>query len=485
MSIALDPGSDEPLYRQVRQAIEQAVAEGQFRDNPLPSSRALAAELGLSRTTINLAYQELVSEGFIYAEPRSGFRINRELISRLERRRHAEPIPPGIPHHEVDWELHLRNAKSSLPEISKDIAWWNYQFPFIYGQVAPSMFPTAAWNRAIREAMTFPHIQFCLRDSESEDDPMLVEQLCRSILPQRGIKARPENVLITLGTQHGLFLTSRVLDCSGRKAVLENPGYPDAGHILERAGARVAPVAIDESGLITKSLPNDALIIYTTPSHQFPTNVGLAVARRAELIEYATLNDAFIVEDDYDSEFRYVGRPAPALRGQGGQRVIYLGSFSKFLAPGLRLGYVVAEPDAIAAMRIDRRYSVRHPPGHIQRTLALLIASGDYHRTLRRNRSILRDKWRAMAAGIRRELGWTFSQTSGGTSVWVQLPQGLSSVALAAVAADHGVLVEPGTAFFMTPGHHDSHLRLGFSAIPLSRIDEGLRRLAHIARTLS
>lgn len=485
MSFMLDESSPLPLYRQVRTAIEKAVADGQYRNLPLPSSRALAAELGISRTTVNLAYQELVAEGFVYAQPRSGFRVNAELVAQL-----AERSPGNWPHpvstgSAVDWDHELRQSGGTFPEIAKDLRWSEYRYPFVYGQVSTSMFPATAWNRALRDAMDTPNAQFCLRDAGSDDDPLLIDQLCRSVLTQRGIKARREQVLITLGTQHGLFLASRVLARPADTVIVENPGYPDAATIFERAGTRVVPVPVDGSGLMTARLPRDARIIYVTPSHQFPTNTSLTIARRVQLAEHCTQGNAFIIEDDYDSEFRYVGRPAPALRSQAGPRVIYLGSFSKFLAPGLRLGYVVAEPEVIAQMRIDRRYSVRHPPGHIQRAMALLIASGDYHRALRRNRSALREKWRAATTGVRQTLGWKSDVPTGGTSLWLKLPSGIDSDTLTSAAARHSIFIESGSTFFLSEPRCNDYIRLGFAAIPLNRIDAGLKRLGEVARALT
>lgn len=266
--------------------------------------------------------------------------------------------------------------------------------------------------------------------------------------------------------------------------VVENPGYPDAAHIFRREGARIAPVPVDGSGLVMPDMPNDARLIYTTPSHQFPTNVSLSVARRGQLFDYCTAVGAFVIEDDYDSEFRYVGRPAPALRSTDDPRVVYLGSFSKFLAPGLRLGYVVAAPEVIAAMRLDRRYSLRHAPGHIQRAMALLIASGDYHRSLRRNRSVLRRKWRVITSSVRAHLGWSFGTPTGGASLWVRLPDRIDADRLTAAAAALGIFVESGSTYFLDRSPTGQYIRLGFAAIPEARLDPGIRALRQVAHSL-
>lgn len=483
MPFLLDPNSEEPLYRQLRAAIEHAVSDGQFRDSTLPSSRALAIELGISRTTVNLAFQELVASGFLYSEPRSGFRVNSELLSFLREHESVELTELSRNRSVDNWTAQLNDPSShTLPSISKDPGWHEYPFPFVYGQVAVENFPTSAWMRALRTAMDPAHVIYSLQDAGSEDDPLLVQQLCQSVLPQRGIQARSDEILITNGTQNGLFLAAAALIRAGDRVVVENPGYPDANHIFERAGAELVPVHVDSSGLDVHAIPPAIRILSVTPSHQFPTNATLSVARRRVLLDLAREMDAFVIEDDYDSEFRYIGQPTPALKALGSDRVVYLGSFSKFLAPGLRLGYIVAAPELIALLRQARRYSSRHPPGQIQRALALLIESGDYHRALRRYRSSLKVKWKHMSVGIKRELNWEFEVPTGGTSMWLPVPDGLDSDSLSMSAAKTGVLLESGTTFFLDNPAPHSHIRLGYAAIPTNRIDAGLRQLAKVIK---
>ncbi|WP_026356968.1 PLP-dependent aminotransferase family protein [Mycobacterium sp. 141] len=485
MPFLLDPSSSIPLYRQLRYAIEDAVAAGEYHASALPSSRALSAELGISRTTVNLAFQELVAEGFIYSAPRSGYRVNRELIAAMQQRAANRQLDPSICSDNADWAGQLVPRHDiGIPEIDYDPAWENYPYPFIYGQVPTESFPVGPWMQALRTALQSPHAEYSLRDAGSTDDPMLVDQLCRSVLPQRGIRADPKQVLITIGAQHGLQLTASALIRPRDAAAVENPGYPDAWHILHRAGADLIPVGIDAAGMMVHSIPDRARIVSITPSHQYPTNVSLGIARRRYLLDRAAETDSFLLEDDYDSEFRYVGRPMPALRSAPGERVVYVASFSKFLAPGVRMGYVVAAAPLIERLRSDRRYSVRHPPGQIQRALALLIESGAYHRALRRHRIQLREKWRHMIAGIRQELGWDFVPPTGGTSLWLKLPPGLDSDQLTAEAARSGVLIESGSTFFVGTARTTSYIRLGYATIPLDKIREGLKVLGAAANRL-
>lgn len=483
MTIILPQDSGEPLYRQVKSALESAVLNGQFTHASLPSSRALALELGLSRNTINLAYQEMVAEGLIVSEERVGYRAN---VSMLK----AEPEIENEVENEsdtgaagsVDWSRRLRpRADANVSEIQKDYDWHAYPYPFIYGQVASSDFPITAWNRALRTSMEFPHVNMSLRDGGSEDDPMLVEQLRRSVLVARGIRAAPEEVLITLGAQNGLFLACRALLGPGDEVAVENPGYPDAVHIVAGMGATPRPVGVDAEGIRVMDIPDTAKVISVTPSHQFPTNVSLSNERRTALLDLARQNNALILEDDYDAELRYVGRPAPALRAADRERIVYVGSFSKMLAPGLRIGYVVAAPELIERMRHDRRYSVRHPPGQVQRALALMISSGDYQRAQRKQRAGFKAKWALMASTLSHILGDEFIPPTGGTSMWVPLPDGVVADRIVAEAARQGVLIESGAASF-AEGHPDrqSYIRIGYSAIPIESIVPGLRVLSRV-----
>lgn len=477
-SIILPQDSSEPLYRQVRQALERAIASGQYLDMPLPSSRALASELGISRNTINLAFQEMVAEGLIVSEERVGYRANRSMVQPEP----SQSAPVEQQPLSVNWAHRLQpRIHSALPEIRKDYDWHAYPYPFICGQVASWAFPITAWNRALRSAMEYPHVNISLRDSGSADDPLLIEQLRTAVLPSRGIRAEPEEVLITLGAQNGLFLAARSLVQADGTTVIESPGYPDVAHILAAAGAELQAVEVDEEGIDVDQIPANASLISVTPSHQFPTNAQLSQSRRQRLLDHARFHDSLILEDDYDSELRYIGRAAPALRASDRDRVIYIGSFSKFLAPGLRIGYVVAAPELIERMRHERRYSVRHPPGQIQRALALMIASGDYQRVLRRYRLSLKDKWSVMNEALRMIIGNKFQAPTGGTSMWVPLPDGVQADQVVRQAAKRGVLVESGSPSFVE-GHPDKQrfLRIGYAAIPMESIVPGLRELSKV-----
>lgn len=477
--ISVDPHSSEPVYRQLRQAIEHQILNGgQNPQHPLPSSRELARELGLSRNTINAAYQELQAEGFIEPRARRGFFVNTEMLTRSASD-HESANKCDDP---VDWSRHLgARLDAEMPEITKVRDWDRYPYPFVAGQLDVSDFPRLAWARALREALDPPHLHYSLRDGVDEDDPLLVEMLCRHVLPSRGIQARPEEVLVTSGSQQGLDLLAHTLVKPGQIVGVEDPGYADARHTFVRAGAGLRPLQVDDSGMVPPEDWGGIKLLYLTPSHHSPTNVTLSGGRRQQILAGARAADALIIEDDYDSEFRYGGKPTPALKAlPHSERVIYLGSFTKFLAPGLRLGYLVGDAALVSELRNQRRYRLRHISGHLQRAMGLLIDSGQYRRTIRRRRTHLRRKWNVLAESLNEALPWSVSPPPGGVSIWLSGPPGLDCVRLAREALDRGVVIERGDVFFSDPEANRRFFRLGFAAIDLAAIEPGVHELAQV-----
>ncbi|MCF2527139.1 MocR-like pyridoxine biosynthesis transcription factor PdxR [Yinghuangia soli] len=494
MYIPLDHDSPEPLYRQVRRGLQRAISTGDFGVRRLPSSRELAASLGISRNTVNLAYQELVADGYVSAQPRSGMVVNPELADRLARPEPGpesgresgpDPSPPHRPRPQWLGDLAARPPLDTLPHISKTADWQRYRYRFATGHVPLEAFPTAAWLRCLRTALGGEHRAASLQDSQDADDPLLLEALCRDVLPARGIAADPARVLVTNGSQQGMHLITTALIGPGARVAVEDPGYPDARHILARAGARLVGLPVDRGGVVVEPWPDDIAMALVTPSHQYPTNATLSAPRRARLLELAAAGGFPVVEDDYDGELRYVGRSTPALAASDPASVVYLGSFAKFLAPGLRLGYVVAEPELIAYLRDLRRYMVRHPSGHLQRALALLIASGEYRRWVRTLRTLLRERWLAAGQAVDRHLPtWQYDPAAGGVSLWLRAPDGLDTRLLAGRAAAAGVLIETGETCFLDGDQPACTVRLGFASIRTADIEPGIAALAAEARAL-
>jgi GntR family transcriptional regulator/MocR family aminotransferase len=476
MLVQLDPSSPEPLYRQLRAAITAAIEAGRFAAGELlPSSRALAADLDLSRNTVNMAYQEMTAEGFLESIPRVGYAVNQDL------RRYLATVPEEATSPRIDWETRMGDLGDDLPHVVRAPERHTEPYAFVVGEPDVSLFPTAAWMRAMRAAMSGEHIGSSLGDRFDTDDPLLVEMLCKHVLPVRGINASADEVLITMGSQNGLYLVSLALLDDKKQVAVEEPGYPDARHIFKRRGARLVPVPVDDQGMIVPSDLKRIDLVSVTPSHHYPTNATLSVGRRQQLLAQAESQDFVIVEDDYDSEFRYQGRPTPSLKAlDDSGRVVYLGSFSKFLAPGLRLGYVVADPPLISRLRDLRRYMLRHPPGLLQRTMGLMIEAGDYLRSVRRSRYALKDKWERCVESVDRHIPWDVTPPTGGLSLWLPGPPGFDGVAVTREALTRGVVVEDGSVCYLQDPAPRNSVRLGFAGTRADAIEPGVAALGGI-----
>lgn len=486
----LDPASSVPLYRQIEHAIVAGIARGTFDTrHRLPSSRELADELEVSRNTVNLAYQDLLAQGILISQERRGIFVN-VALRRDQRTAPAEaPHDPSAPPVGIAWDRRLPDpGDSALPEIVKDRDWSAYPYPFVVGQVEYHHFPARAWARCLRESLYPPHLVHSLQDAAARDDELLTEMIRTRLLPSRGVHASADEILVTIGTQHGLDLIASTLLGPGSRVLVEDPGYLDARHIVRRHHASVVPMPVDDDGAV---VPDDLTgydMILLTPSHHYPTNVTMSMPRRRAALGAAAQAGTVVVEDDYDAEFRYLGRPSPSLKAldRTGD-VVHLGSFSKFLAPGLRLGFLVGPPPLISALRATRRYTIRHPPGLLQRAMALFLDSGDYHRTLRLNRDRMRQKWNLMVDGVERALPFaTGPFPPGGVSLWVEGPPDLDVRRLQEAAASRGVLVERGDILSVSaddPGWtHGSAFRLGYGAVSVRSISAGIEALGDAAR---
>lgn len=478
----LDRDRPATLQAQIREILITAISAGQLRPNePVPSTRAMAHRLGVSRNTVTLAYQALVSEGFLQARERSGFYVDAEAIEGVSQSPSGAPEQPVS--DAVDW--HARAVKSfrDLRFLSRPRDWSRCPYPFIYGQVDHSIFPIAEWRDSMRQAMGKRWLEAWTFDQYGHDDPLLLEEIARRILPRRGIQAGPDQVLVTLGAQNALYLIAAFLAERGTVCAIEDPGYPDLRNMLVSRGVDLRAVPVDREGLEVDDRVEAASVVFVTPSHHYPTTVTMSLARRRALLAAAAESDFVVVEDDYEFETNYMGSPLPALKSLDGEgRVIYVGSLSKSVMPGLRLGFVVAERGLIDRLRDLRRMMLRHPPGNNQRAAALFMTNGHYDVLVRRIHRIYRARWLAMREALEARLpGWASVPGFGGSSFWLTAPPAFQSADFAEKALANGVLVEPAGAFYARPGDGDRHLRLGFSSISAERIPDGIARLAALA----
>ena len=476
------------LQAQIRRMLVSAMLSGQMPSGaPIPSTRTMAKRLKVSRNTVMLAYQALAADGYLEARERSGFYVAEDV--RKGSFENAETKPSGLPPRKpstVDWESKFRVIPSSQRNIVKPANWHEYPYPFIYGQADAALFPIAAWRDCTRQAMNRKWMDAWTSDRFNEDDPMLIDQIHQRVLPRRGIMADRDQILVTLGAQNALYMVASMLIKPGDKVAVEDPGYPDIRNIFALKTDNIIAAKIDGEGILLNEQLDGCKLVFTTPSHQFPTNVTMGPTRRRQLLEWAEKNDSLIIEDDYEFETNYSSDPTPALKSKDHEgRVIYIGSLSKSLMPGLRMGFVVAPRRLISELRALRRLMFRHPPGNNQRVVALFLALGHHDALIGRLHRAYHSRWQTMGNTLKSLLpGWADSPSFGGTSYWVQGPKELDANELALRAMDDGIIIEPGQVFFENPEGNANTFRLGFSSIPQERIEPGLERLANIVRTM-
>lgn len=471
------------LQARLREMVVAAVNEGWLTpENPLPSSRELAETLGVARNTVLLAYQQLVDEEVLEARERSGYFVRPEAC-RMR-------IVPGAATVEAaaaapDWDRWLATRPAAQRNLAKPRDWQSYPYPFLYGQFDPTLFPTNDWRECARQALSVIEIRGWAPDLIGSDDSELIEQIRARLLPRRGIWATAGEIMVTLGAQQALYLLAELLVRPGLPVGIEDPGYPDARNIFALKGAQLQALPLDEDGLIPEAIPGGCRLLFVTPMRQCPTGAIMPLDRRLRLIHRATDLDQLIIEDDYESNFGFAMEgPPPTLRSlERSGRVLYVGSLSKTLAPGLRVGYVVAPPSVILELQSLRRLMLRHGPANNQRAVALFLALGHHDKLLRRLAAVLRERAAAMRDALTRHLpecSWRYSD--GGSSYWVRGPEGLDSRALAERAQAAGVLIEPGDVFFQGAAPPRCYFRLGFASIPLPKIEPGIRLLAGLIR---
>ncbi|MDA7746987.1 PLP-dependent aminotransferase family protein [Psychromonas sp.] len=479
MNIELN--NDSTYQQQIREKLVELIEQDSFGDKPLPSGRKMAQLLKVSRNTIVLVYESLVDEGYLIARKRSGFFVHPDLslehtLSNTVQMLHDKAS------RQPNWSKRLQKTPSDLPTLNKDQNWFNYPYPFIYGHIDINNFPVCQWRECSRIAESKGKLHEWVEGFIDMDDPQLITQIRQQILSKRGISAKNDEVLITLGTQNSLFLLTSLL---AEKSVIfgvENPGYASLRQIISLCDSPMKPLELDNEGIILGEQLKDCNYVCVTPSHQYPTTVTMSIDRRKALLEQACNDNFVVIEDDYESEVNFIEAPIPALKSydQDG-RVIYVGSLSKSLSPGIRIGYLVADKKVVKELRTLRNLHYRHPPSNNQRITALFIGQGYYDSHIRRMRRTYEAKWIEMQLGIDLYLkNCKIHSTSGSFCFWIGLPNGITSKELLNVAAEHGILIESGDILFMQPDAPKNYIRLGFSAIQTDKILKGLKILGKL-----
>lgn len=457
----LNNNSPIPLYKQLYDQIREHILSGKLPANSkLPSVRDLASELSTSRNTVEGAYQELYAEGYIYSKQRSGY-----FVSLLDQ----DVAPLSL--------SHITRKRGRTPDPSA-----NYRYDFHPARLDPESFPTVLWRKCFLD---------CLRERSSElsqyGDPQ-GEQGLRCAIQEylersRGVVCEPEQIVICAGLQHSLDIVAHLLQESHSVVAVENPGYHLPRAVFRNNSYKIVPIAVGTSGLDLESLKaSDSTIVYVTPSHQLPMGCVMPVANRLKLIEWAKSGGNLIIEDDYDSELRYHGKPIPSLQGlRPDGNIIYMGTFSKVLSPALRLSYMVL-PRSLHA-RYCRLFQDYFSTVSLleQRTLARFMEQGHWERHVRRMRITYKQKHTMLLQAIERNFGskGTVVGQGAGLHVVLQLPDDNPGEAEIILRAGHnGIRLFPFSAFYVTGEPDATNLLLGFGGMTATGIEEGISLLS-------
>ncbi len=473
-------GRSATLQGQLRDMLVHAVMEGYLAPGAaLPASRALAQTLSLSRTTVMLALQALADKGLVVGRARSGYFVTEVLQSHLSRARQgAQPArAAGI----ANWRQRLQLHPAAQRNIEKPLDWQQQPYPFIYGQFDASLFPFRDWRACTLETLQPRAVRQWAADHIDRDDDALVDQIHRRLLPARGIWADRDEILVTNGAQQATFLIAMLLVGPSTRVGVEDPGYPDARNAFALRSRHLRALPVDAGGLVLGPAVARCDYVYVTPSHQCPSTVTMPLQRRQELLAMAGRDDFIVIEDDHESELNFSGRPTPALKSlDSAQRVIYVGSLSKTLAHGLRLGYLVAPAELVRELRALRRLVMRHVSTNNQQAAASFIAHGYHEAYLRRLNLAYRERRLILLQAIARHAPQLVPTLAlGGSALWVSAPPTVDTSALARSLHQRGVVVEPGAVFYAHSAGVCHRMRIGYSSIGADRIEAGMCEIAH------
>jgi GntR family transcriptional regulator / MocR family aminotransferase len=478
LAVRLDPAADLPVFLQIARAVSSDVRRGRLRaGDALPSSRALARSLSVHRNTVLAAYRELAAEGWIETEPARGTVVS----SAVGAPARASRAVPATLAAAVGFDLGRAIDPYPVTVYPAGTLVMTGGVPDL--RLVPRTALARAYRRALTEAR--PRGRTTLDYGDPHGHPRLRGALASMLATRCGLAAPEETVLVTRGSQMALDLVARALIAPGDVVAIEALGYPPAWAALRAAGARLAPLPVDAHGLDVDALAElcareRVRAVYLTPHHQYPTTAVLAPGRRLSLLALAKAHRAAIIEDDYDHEFHYDGRPVlPVASADDAGVVVYVGTLSKILAPGLRIGFVVAPAPLVDRLAAIRAFVDRQGDRAVERAVAELLEDGDVQRHARRARRIYAARRDALSEALRKHLGGVlaFAPPVGGMALWARVDGAVDVDAWAARALARGVAFYPGRRFAFD-GRRRPFVRLGFAALTEKELGEAVQKMA-------
>ena len=480
-----DKNSDVPLYRQIYEIIRNSILSGKFASKmKLPASRLLAKQLGVSRMTVVNAYEQLFAEGYLEGKTGAGTFVAARLPEEFLQASQTK-LPEETKH--IPRKLKLSEYGKHLAQ-SNSVIWRNQRptrfVPFQHGITAVDKFPFDVWGKIARNRHKNPPLDILGYGEPSGFRP-LREAVAAHLESARGVRCSADQIIITSGTQQAVDLISRVLLDSKDNVWMEEPHYLGAHDVFTATGAKISHVPVDKEGFdvaLAKEKYPAARLVYVTPSYQFPLGVTMSLKRRLNLLEWANENEAWILEDDYNSEFRYAGHPLASLQGlDRNERVIYIGTFSKTIFPALRLGCIVLPPDLMSIFQAARALSDLHSPIINQAILADFIAEGHFGRHIRRMRGIYEARQECLIEEIQKRLGGfiEISKADAGMHVIGWLPENAGDREISRKAYRQGLNISP-LSFYCVNNFGRGGLLFGYTGFDEKQIKKGVEKLARI-----
>lgn len=510
--VTLQSDSNTPLHKQLYDEIRLAILSGRLPSGQkVPSTRTLSKSLGVSRATVTTAFDFLLSEGYLESFVGSGTYVCRELpddilaVSEEE----AEAIPTGISQvPTLSTSISETSSTQSPQKISqpkRQLSWYGEslqatdwmdfseeepEIQFTFGRPDLEHFPLKQWNQLVNQHSK--RREFFLLDSpaNAQGYEPLQQAIAAYLARSRAFACDPEQIIVVSGSQQAIALVTRVLVDRGDLVGLEDPGYIGAQRLFLAQGAHVIPIPVDTAGarldeLKTKygTADNKLKLVYLTPSHQYPTGVVLSLSRRLDILNWAKKTETLIIEDDYDSEFRYKGRPIPALAGlDSAGSVIYMGTFSKILLPSLRLGYIVVPHDLVEVFRRAKWLADRHSPLLEQQVLADFINQGHMERHVRRMKRLYEQKRKVIIKELKKNLGKrvTIFGDNAGIHVLVRIESRLNDAQIVERCWKLGVGVSSTRKLYLSEPQHSGEFMLNYGSLTEEEIESGIAVLAKV-----
>lgn len=459
LAVYVDTNSNVPAYEQIYIFIRDEIIRGNIKKGAkLPSSRSLAEYLQFSRSTIIMAYEQLIAEGYIEPSAKKGYYV-------------------------LELERDFKGVKNvSEAEDTDGTASEGFEIDFSSDGIETEHFPYNEWRRIMRQVVS-PENNELFNSGDPRGDLGLRRVISEYLMESRRVKASPSRIVLGAGNESLMMIINMLID-SGSVFGMENPVYPKSYMLLKGFGRRIVPVGMDGSGmLVTKLEESGAEIAYVTPSHQYPAGTVMSIRRRMELLDWAQAKEGrYIIEDDYDSEFRYKGKPIPALQGNdGGDKVIYIGTFSKSLSPAMRISYMVL-PKALSVKYLrDGAYLGNTVSRIDQKAVEIFIREGGFGRHLSRMRKIYKNKHDVMLACLRKWKNTYVSGENAGAHMLVSVNNGMNSSEMERLAKENGIKVYPLDAYYIEEGEaRDNRILLGYARLDAEKIEKGLSELARI-----